>query len=89
MSNNSVRSVDNYKRQLAKVGLELDENNLVNSSISIVDYLKSTNFTGLIYVIGSGEMRKRLQSEGFEIIYGVNYDRNIDFQLKLNATTSF
>lgn len=71
MSNNSVRSVENYRGQLAKVGLELQEQNLVNSAISIVDYLKTSHFEGKIYVIGGREMRKRLQNEGFDIIYGV------------------
>lgn len=71
VSNNSVRSVANFKTQLNKVGLQLEDSNLVNSVIAIVHYLRKTNFQGLIYVIGSGEMRRRLKEEGFNIIYGV------------------
>lgn len=72
VSNNSVRSVENFRDQLNKVGLQLDTRNLINSVIAIVHYLRQIKFSGLIYVIGSNEMKKRLRSEGFDIIYGVN-----------------
>lgn len=71
VSNNSVRSVANFRGQLQKAGLQFEESNLVNSVIAIVHYLRKTSFHGLIYVIGSGEMRNRLRDEGFNIIYGV------------------
>lgn len=71
VSNNSVRSVQNFRDQLQKVGLQLDETCLVNSVIAIVHYLRKRAFQGLIYVIGSVEMRWRLSHEGFEVIFGV------------------
>lgn len=71
VSNNSVRSVQNFRDQLQKVGLQLDETCLVNSVIAIVHYLRKRAFQGLIYVIGSVEMRRRLSHEGFEVIFGV------------------
>lgn len=64
--------MENYRRQLEKAGLELQEHNLVTSAISIVDYLKTSHFQGKIYVIGGRELRNLLQNEGFDIIYGVN-----------------
>lgn len=71
VSNNSVRSVTSFRTQLEQLGLQLDEVNLVNSVIAIVHYLHKKKFQDLIYVIGSGEMRKRLKSEGFNVISGV------------------
>lgn len=71
VSNNSVRSVENYRDQLMKIGLVMDERYLVNSSIAIVHYLQKIQFQGLIYVVGSLQMRNRLKREGFDIIYGV------------------
>lgn len=73
VSNNSVRSVENFREQLEKVGLQLDEFDLVNSVIAIVHYLRKVNFVGKIYVVGSIEMRKRLSNEGFDILFGVSF----------------
>lgn len=73
VSNNSVRSVENFREQLEKVGLQLDERDLVNSVIAIVHYLRKINFEGKLYVVGSIEMRKRLRNEGFDILFGVSY----------------
>lgn len=72
VSNNSVRPVENFRAQLQKVGLQLDETCLVNSVIAIVHYLRKRQFQGMIYVIGSKEMRNRLRNEGLQVIFGVS-----------------
>ena len=72
VSNNSVRSVESVRVQLESQGLKFQEGNLVNSVIAIAHYLHTKKFEGLIYVIGSLEMRNRLQAEGFNVIFGVS-----------------
>ena len=72
MSNNSVRTLENYKEQVQKLGHELVEENLVHPAISVVRYLKSINFQGLIYAICAEPFRNTLRDAGFEVISGVS-----------------
>lgn len=88
VSNNSVRSVSNFRTQLQSVGLRFEESNLVNSVIAITHYLQQKQFKGLIYVIGSVEMRNRLKSEGFNVIYGVIIIQRIRINFSLNSDSN-
>lgn len=88
VSNNSVRSVSNFRTQLQSVGLRFEESNLVNSVIAITHYLQQKQFKGLIYVIGSVEMRNRLKSEGFNVIYGVSIIQRIGIHFSLNSNSN-
>lgn len=72
VSNNSVRTLDNYKEQVSKLGHKLVEEDLVHPAISVVRYLKSINFQGLIYAICAEPFLKLLKDAGYEVITGPN-----------------
>lgn len=72
VSNNSVRTLENYKEQVHKLGHELAEEDLIHPAISVVRYLKSINFQGLIYAICAEPFLKLLKEAGFEVITGVS-----------------
>lgn len=71
VSNNSVRSLEDYKEKITGLGIDFKESNLVHPALSIVQYLKKINFNGLSYVIGSPQFHKVIQSAGFVTISGV------------------
>ncbi|XP_058464570.1 uncharacterized protein LOC131438508 [Malaya genurostris] len=72
VSNNSVRSLQNYKEQVRKLGHDVAEEDIINPSFSVIKYLKSINFQGLIYGIGTEEFLGTLQKAGYELINGPN-----------------
>ncbi|XP_038120969.1 phosphoglycolate phosphatase 2-like [Culex quinquefasciatus] len=72
VSNNSVRTLENYKEQVHKLGHGLAEEDLIHPAISVVRYLKSINFQGLIYAICAEPFLKLLKEAGFEVITGPN-----------------
>uniref|UniRef100_A0A8D8HH00 Phosphoglycolate phosphatase 2 n=1 Tax=Culex pipiens TaxID=7175 RepID=A0A8D8HH00_CULPI len=70
VSNNSVRPLENYQEQIRKLGHEVTEEDLVHPAVSIVRYLKSIDFNGLIYAIGSNAFLKTLRDAGYEVLSG-------------------
>ncbi|XP_058834999.1 glycerol-3-phosphate phosphatase-like [Topomyia yanbarensis] len=72
VSNNSVRSLENYQEQVRNLGHEVAEEDVITPVFSVVKYLKSIEFQGLIYGIGSVEFLKVLQDAGYEVISGPN-----------------
>ncbi|XP_062549629.1 uncharacterized protein LOC134214239 [Armigeres subalbatus] len=72
VSNNSVRTSQNYRDQIQKLGLghEVDDADIVHPVISVVKYLKSINFEGLIYAICGEPCLKTLRDAGYEVIHG-------------------
>ncbi|EDS34923.1 4-nitrophenylphosphatase [Culex quinquefasciatus] len=70
VSNNSVRPLENYQEQIRKLGHEVTEEDLVHPAVSIVRYLKSIDFNGLIYAIGSNAFLKTLRDAGYDVLNG-------------------
>ncbi|XP_055532633.1 uncharacterized protein LOC129722855 [Wyeomyia smithii] len=72
VSNNSVRPLANYKQQIQSLGQEVAEEDIVNPALSVVKYLKSINFSGLIYAIGTEEFVKVIRDGGYDVLTGPN-----------------
>uniref|UniRef100_T1PGZ1 Haloacid dehalogenase-like hydrolase n=1 Tax=Musca domestica TaxID=7370 RepID=T1PGZ1_MUSDO len=70
ITNNSVRPEEQCLEKLKKVNIEIDANDLIHPSKSIIEYLKSIKFEGLIYAIASESIKNALRKEGFQIIDG-------------------
>ncbi|XP_053689889.1 uncharacterized protein LOC128738626 [Sabethes cyaneus] len=70
VSNNSVRSLDNYNQQFRKLGHEVAKEDIIIPVFSIVKYLKSINFSGLIYAIGTKEFLTVIRDAGYDVISG-------------------
>ncbi|XP_055609076.1 uncharacterized protein LOC129756280 isoform X2 [Uranotaenia lowii] len=86
VSNNSVRSLDNYKKQILRLGQEPDLRDLNNPATSVIKYLKSINFTGLIYAIVPEEFLKLLREAGYEVLTGPAEPMSESFHVILPAT---
>lgn len=68
ISNNSVRPQESYDEMFDRIGVTIDDNDLIHPVRSIVKYLKRINFDGLIYCIGCTQFKSVLRSAGFELI---------------------
>uniref|UniRef100_A0A182PWC7 4-nitrophenylphosphatase n=1 Tax=Anopheles epiroticus TaxID=199890 RepID=A0A182PWC7_9DIPT len=73
VSNNSVRSMDEYRSKLAVLndGPRKDDD-IMHPVKAIVAYLRDIEFAGLCYVIGSANFKDSLRSAGFQILDGPN-----------------
>lgn len=72
VSNNSIRTFENYRKQLQKMGHDVDEVDIIQPVTSVIKYLKSVNFEGLIYAICAEQFLIGLTEAGFEVVRGVS-----------------
>ncbi|KXJ84480.1 hypothetical protein RP20_CCG004826 [Aedes albopictus] len=70
VSNNSVRTLPNYRDQVRKLGHEVDDEDVVHPVVSVIKYLKSIDFKGLIYAICAQPFLDALRDAGYEVIHG-------------------
>ncbi|XP_065082767.1 uncharacterized protein LOC135705120 [Ochlerotatus camptorhynchus] len=70
VSNNSVRTLENYKNQLRKLGHDENEADVIHPAVSVIKYLKSINFRGLIFAICSEPFLAALKDAGYEVLHG-------------------
>ncbi|XP_073955293.1 uncharacterized protein [Choristoneura fumiferana] len=81
LSNNSMRSKEEYKEHFDNVGILDGFENLTIPSIAIAEYLKSMNFDKQVYCVTCPETKKVLESYGFKCKYGpdVGFDNFADY----------
>ncbi|XP_019527239.3 uncharacterized protein LOC109399255 [Aedes albopictus] len=70
VSNNSIRSFENYRKILQQMGHDVDKVDVIQPVTSVIKYLKSVNFEGLIYAIGTEPFLADLRNAGYEVIHG-------------------
>ncbi|XP_073955292.1 uncharacterized protein [Choristoneura fumiferana] len=70
LSNNSMRSKEEYQKNFDNVGIRDGFENLTVPSIAIAEYLKSVNFDKQIYCVTCPETKRVLESYGFKCKYG-------------------
>ncbi|KAM3958962.1 uncharacterized protein ACR2FA_007038 [Aphomia sociella] len=66
VSNNSLRSKENYEAMFTASGINDGYQNLTVPSMAIAEYLKSVNFDKTIYCVSSNQTIKTLESYGFK-----------------------
>ncbi|CAG4929192.1 unnamed protein product [Colias eurytheme] len=66
VSNNSLRSRQNYEAQFKAAGIDNGFENLTIPSTAIAEYLKSVNFKKSIYCVSCPETISVLESQGFK-----------------------
>lgn len=72
MTNNSSKSVEDYVKKLAKLGIEADREDFITSSQATAYYLKE-NFPGkTLYVCGTASLKRELEMEGFSVTENVD-----------------
>lgn len=65
MTNNSSKSVADYVKKLAKMGIEATEDDFSTSSQATAHYLKLHHKGARLYVCGTESLKQELRKEGF------------------------
>ncbi len=67
LTNNSSKSVSDYVKKLAKLGIESCEEDFMTSSIATAYYLKKNLPNAVLYVCGTQSLKEELRAKGFEV----------------------
>ena len=67
MTNNSSKSVADYVKKLAKLGIESTEEDFITSSQATVYYLKKYHKDAVLYVCGTQSLIDEFKSHGFSV----------------------
>ena len=67
MTNNSSKSVEDYIKKLAGMGIEATREDFITSSQATAYYLKEHHAGQRLYVCGTQSLKKELQMEGFAV----------------------
>ena len=67
MTNNSSRSVEDYIKKLAKLGITATREDFITSSQATAYYLKKYYPNHRLYVCGTNSLKKELEREGFVV----------------------
>lgn len=67
MTNNSSRSVEDYIKKLAKLGIEAEYSDFITSSQATAMYLKDTCPDDRLYVCGTESLKQELRNSGFTV----------------------
>lgn len=67
MTNNSSKSVADYIKKLAKLGIEATREDFITSSQATAYYLKKHHDGQILYVCGTHSLKEELRSEGFAV----------------------
>lgn len=70
MTNNSSKSVEDYIKKLAKLGIEACREDFITSSQATAWYLKENHPGKRLYVCGTNSLKEELRWEGFAIAQG-------------------
>lgn len=88
MTNNSSKSVDDYVKKLASLGIKADRNDFMTSSQATAFYLHKHHEGQKLYVCGTQSLKDELIREGFSVTEDVNetecivmgFDTELTFQ---------
>lgn len=88
MTNNSSKSVEDYIKKLAKLGIPATREDFITSSQATAYYLKEHHWGQKLYVCGTRSLRRELEMEGFETTESVEetqcivmgFDTELTFQ---------
>ena len=67
MTNNSSKSVEDYIKKLAKLGIKADRDDFITSSQATAYYLKENLPNHRLYVCGTESLKEELRREGFTV----------------------
>ncbi|MBR2296146.1 MAG: HAD-IIA family hydrolase [Clostridia bacterium] len=67
MTNNSSKSVTDYIKKLARLGIESEYGDFITSSQATAYYLKKYHSGATLYVCGTESLKEELRQNGFEV----------------------
>jgi len=88
MTNNSSKSVEDYIKKLAKLGIPATRDDFITSSQATAYYLKQHHWGQRIYVCGTRSLKRELEMEGFTVTENIDevecivmgFDTELTFQ---------
>lgn len=88
MTNNSSKSVEDYIKKLAKLGIKSERDDFITSSQATSYYLKEHHAGKRLYVCGTASLKRELESEGFVVtentddtdVIVMGFDTELTFQ---------
>lgn len=88
MTNNSSKSVEDYIKKLARLGIPSTRDDFITSSQATAYYLKQHHWGQKLYVCGTQSLKRELQMEGFTVTENVDevecivmgFDTELTFQ---------
>ena len=88
MTNNSSKSVEDYIKKLAKLGIPSTRDDFITSSQATAYYLKQHHWGQKLYVCGTQSLKRELEMEGFTVTENVDevecivmgFDTELTFQ---------
>ncbi len=88
MTNNSSKSVVDYVKKLARLGIEATEEDFITSSQATAYYLKQHHMGATLYVCGTRSLIAELEKEGFTVtteldkvdVIVMGFDTELTFQ---------
>ncbi|EDW57388.2 chronophin isoform X1 [Drosophila virilis] len=72
VTNNSARNVDDTVKRFAMANMQVKPEQIWHPAQTMVYYLQSIKFEGLIYIIASPEFKRVLREAGYQLIDGPN-----------------
>ncbi len=75
LTNNSTKTRGSNVDKLAGMGIPAKEKDIYTSGLAAVRYLRENFGKGSVYVVGSDDLKRWFEAEGF----GVREDENVDF----------
>ncbi len=67
MTNNSSKSVDDYVKKLASLGIDANANDFITSSQATALYLRQNHADCVLYVCGTVSLKDELERKGFAV----------------------
>lgn len=67
LSNNPTHTRQEYARKLTRLGLPTPAEDIINSSVVMVDFLRRTLPGGRLFVVGEQPLKNELSAAGFEL----------------------
>ena len=88
MTNNSSKSVEDYIKKLAKLGIPSTRDDFITSSQATAYYLKQHHWGQKLYVCGTRSLKRELEMEGFTVTENIDevecivmgFDTELTFQ---------
>lgn len=88
MTNNSSKSVEDYIKKLAKLGIPSTRDDFITSSQATAYYLKQHHWGQKLYVCGTQSLKRELEMEGFTVTGNIDevecivmgFDTELTFQ---------
>jgi len=94
LTNNSTRTAEQYVSKLSGMGIRIDEDKILTTSMATAAYLSQVAPPGTgVYMVGEEGLREELEKKGFSLLDGpdvpyvvVGYDRSFTYEKMETAT---